>query len=55
MESEAEVILGMGLSQYLEEIDRLKAEGLKKLGQALVESGFFTATQTQATGDKNEG
>lgn len=55
MESESEAILGMSLSQYLEEVDRLKAEGLRKLGQALVESGFFAVIQTQTIGDKNEG
>lgn len=54
MESEAEAILGMNLSQYLEEVDRLKAEGLRKLGQALVESGLFAVIQTQTIGDKNE-
>lgn len=41
MESEAEEILGLKLSQYLEEVDRLKAEGLRKLSQALIESGFI--------------
>jgi hypothetical protein len=55
MESEAEAILGIGLSQYLEEIDRLKAEGMRRLSQALVESGFFAVIQTQTIGGKNEG
>jgi hypothetical protein len=41
MESEAEEILGLKLSQYLEEVDRLKAEGMRKLSQALIESGFI--------------
>ena len=54
MESESEQILGMKLSEYLKEIDKLKAEGMRRLSQALVESGFFAVIQTQIIGDKNE-
>jgi hypothetical protein len=55
MESESEQILGMSLSQYLKEVDRLKAEGIKRLSQALIEAGFFQSTQAKIIGGKNEG
>lgn len=54
MESESEEILGLKLSQYLEEVDKLKAEGMRKLTQALVESGFLQVVQSQHTGEENE-
>jgi hypothetical protein len=54
-ESESEQLLGMKLSQYLKEVDSLKAEGMRRLSQALVESGFFAVIQTQTIGGKNEG
>jgi hypothetical protein len=54
MESEAEEILGLKLSEYLEEVDRLKAEGMRKLTQALVESGFLQVIQAEYIGEKNE-
>jgi hypothetical protein len=54
MESESEQLLGMKLSEYLKEVDKLKAEGMRRLSQALVESGFFAVIQTQIIGDKNE-
>lgn len=54
MESESEQILGMKLSEYLKEVDRLKAEGMRKLSQALAESGFYNIIQTQNLGGKNE-
>jgi hypothetical protein len=54
MESESEEILGLKLSEYLEEVDRLKAEGMKKLTQVLVESGFLQVIQAEYIGEKNE-
>jgi len=54
MESESEEILGLKLSEYLEEVDRLKAEGMRKLTQALVESGFLQVIQAEYIGEKNE-
>ena len=55
MESESEQILGMNLSEYIKEVDALKAEGMRRLSQALVESGFFAVNQAQTIGGKNEG
>lgn len=54
MESESEEIFGLKLSEYLEEVDRLKAEGMRKLTQALVESGFLQVIQAEYIGEKNE-
>jgi hypothetical protein len=54
MESEAEEILGLKLLQYLEEVDRLKSEGMKKLAQALIESGSLKIIHDQYIGEKNE-
>ncbi len=41
MDSEAEEVLGLNLPQFLEEVDAIKAEGMRKLAQALIESGFI--------------
>jgi hypothetical protein len=54
MESEAEEILGLKLSEYLKEVDTLRTEGMKKLAQALVESGLYQVVQSQHTGEENE-
>ena len=41
MDSEAKEILGMTLSEYLEELDKKKAEGMSLLVKAMIEEGIM--------------
>ena len=53
MDSEAEEVLGMKLSDYLREVDKKKAEGMKLLSEVLIESGLMVLIQEEKIGVNN--
>ena len=55
MDSEAEEILGMKLADFLKEVDRKKAEGMRLLADALIESNLIVTIQDKKIGEDDAG